>query len=73
MEDQLKYIIRETLWMARRYADNRTTYAPYIFNECLDMAESLGVKIEDDIDIGKYARDGMLGSWIKDTQKFEKE
>jgi hypothetical protein len=35
MEDKLKIkqAVKEILWMARRYADGRATYAPQLFNE----------------------------------------
>ena len=30
--EKLEEIIRNTLWMARRYADQRSTYAPSVVN-----------------------------------------
>lgn len=72
----LEYIVKETLWMARRYAHNRRTYAPSIVNECVDIAnKQLNLNIlPDTVDgIEMYARDGDLGKWNSDLQKFERE
>jgi hypothetical protein len=35
-EELLAHALRETLWMARRYADLRQTYAPGMFNDALE-------------------------------------
>lgn len=55
-------IIRETLWMARRYADGRATYAVAQVNEALDRADALGIPIEPDRTLldpaGRRATDG---------------
>lgn len=68
----LKEIVRETLWMARRYAHNRITFAPTVVNELIDALSELGIEISYDIDIGKYCDDGMLGKWNKEKREFEK-
>lgn len=39
---QLLYCLRETLWMAGRYAEKRQTYAPWMFNEALKILDDLG-------------------------------
>lgn len=75
LEDQLKAahsIIIETLWMARRYADGRMTFAPTTVNECIDAAIKLGIDIQPDND-DMYATDGTLGKWDPKRGKFEKE
>ncbi len=69
---KLEYIIRETLWMARRYADGRRTYAPGTVNEAIDLALELGIDIAGPTE-PIYATDGDLGEWNPDTGKFEKE
>ena len=72
----LEYIVKETLWMARRYANNRRTYSPTIVNNCIDIAiKQLGIKIEKDTvgGIELYAKDGDLGKWNSELQKFEME
>lgn len=70
---QLESIIRETLWMARRYAHGRSTYAPRMFNEAYDTAKSLGINIAPDaINGSDYADDGMFGRWNPSTKNFEK-
>ena len=70
-EEKLEHIIIHTLWMARRYADGRSTYAPGMVNEAIDMALELG------IDLGGppeeiYAEDGMFGTWNPTIKSFEK-
>ena len=70
--NQLRYIIQETLWMARRYADGRSTYAPATVNECIMMAEKLNIDIAGPTE-PPYAKDGMFGEWNPETKKFEKE
>lgn len=69
--EALENIVSQTLWMARRYADNRSTYAPSIVNECIDKALELEIDMSgppEEI----YARDGMFGSWNPQTKCFEK-
>jgi len=36
MDDELKAAIKDIVWMARRYADGRRTYAPSMFNDAYD-------------------------------------
>ena len=69
---QLRQIIAETLPLARRYADNRSTYTPSLVNEAIDKALELGIKLHTGND-PQYARDGMLGEWNPKTKRFEKE
>ena len=71
----LEYIITETIWMARRYANKRQTFAPSTVNECIDLALKMGVEIApDSVDgINMYANDGGLGKWVPNCACFEKE
>lgn len=69
---QLKQIIRETLPLARRYAHNRSTFAPTAVNEAIDKALELGVELFNGDD-PQYADDGDFGKWNPKTKKFEKE
>jgi hypothetical protein len=72
--DVMRYIIRETMWMARRYAHKRSTFAPGSVNECIMLAESIGINIEvDGAENIMYAEDGMLGKWNPDKECFEGE
>tara|TARA_R100001086_G_scaffold246872_2_gene179858 strand:+ start:1004 stop:1345 length:342 start_codon:yes stop_codon:yes gene_type:complete len=76
--NKLKYIVRETIWMARRYAHNRRTFAPSTINECIDIALKMEINIDKDRMLGQnetvmYAEDGDLGKWNSELQKFEKE
>ena len=44
----LRQIIIDTIWMARRYADGRFTYAPSMVNDALDMCKEMGLDIRND-------------------------
>ena len=72
--DSLRHIIKETLPYARRYCDNRCTFAPSVVNECIDIAKKYGIELEPDkvLDDRDYAKDGMLGSWNPASQRFVK-
>lgn len=70
-EIHLEYIIRQTIWMARRYADNRSTYATSMFNEARDLCIDLGiVGLKPDADGSIYARDSMFGDWVPGENRF---
>lgn len=45
---QLEQIIKDTFWMARRYANGRQTYATWVINQSLDKLAELGIQIDDD-------------------------
>jgi hypothetical protein len=73
---QLSRYLEETLWMARRYADGRSTYAPGMVNAAVDGALALGVPVKEDC-IGlndvkprMHAHDGQLGHWDASKQAF---
>ena len=69
---KLEEIIRNTLWMARRYADQRSTYAPSVVNISIQEAQALDIDITQDSTIGgMFARDGMFGVWDTETQRFK--
>lgn len=70
---RLKNIIINTLWMARRYAHNRCTYAPTAVNEAIDECKELGIHIDPDTELGMYADDGMFGQWNPEIKRFEKQ
>jgi hypothetical protein len=72
-EEMLENIIRETMWMARRYAHGRSTYAPDQFNKALDQAIDLGLNIPADKNGKIYADDGMFGEWCTESQTFIKK
>lgn len=72
-EEQLESIIRDIMWMARRYADGRSTYAPNMFNRAMDLCIDLGVNVKPDGPDQKiYADDGMLGKYDPKTKTFYK-
>lgn len=74
-EKILEQIIRDTLWMARRYANRRSTFTPSTVNESIDLAIKMGIDIKPDtVDgIEMYALDGTLGKWNAKNQTFEGE
>ena len=47
-EQILEAILRNTFWMARRYANGRKTYTPSVINNALSQLFFIGIKIEDD-------------------------
>lgn len=60
----LENIIKDTLWMARRYADGRRTYAVSMVNDAIDKCNELGIEIKEDhtlINGNKYATDADFG------------
>lgn len=57
-EEALERIVRELHWMARRYADGRSTYATARFNDCTRHLLALGVDLQPGRE-GLWARDGM--------------
>ena len=70
-------IIEDTLWMALRYADGRSSYATEMVNKAKDAALALEINLggvdhtlEDD---WGYAVDGDFGYWNPDTSSFIKE
>ena len=70
--DNLEQMIKQIWWMARRYADGRSTSAPSIVNQIYDKCQKMNVDLGDD-DGKKYADDGNFGIWIPEKQTFEKE
>ena len=61
--DALRGIVRDTLWMARRYADGRRTYAVGMCNDAIAKAAELGLTFEDKPDVPFIARDGDGPDW----------
>lgn len=69
---QLRTALTEIWWMARRYANGRSTYAPYEFNSVTQKLRHVGLLT--DTDNGEmWASDGDLGKWDPDTKQFEGE
>lgn len=66
--------LMDLLWMARRYADGRSTYVPSVFNEIYEKLlhsypELINSEREDGtLDYFPYAQDGMYN---KDTGSFD--
>ena len=53
----LRNIIRDFHWMARRYADGRSSYAPGMFNRHVQALINLDFEFADNAP--RFARDGM--------------
>jgi hypothetical protein len=45
----LKFVIQEIYWMARRYASGRQTYAPSMYNDAIRLALKHGVLLSEDM------------------------
>ncbi len=46
-KEKIREAIKDIIWMARRYADSRQTYAPTLFNDAYDiLREEFGDKID---------------------------
>ena len=70
--EHLKEAVAEIWWMARRYAEGRSTYAPHQFNIITQSLRESGLL--DDTDNGElWASDGDLGKWDSEAKKFEGE
>lgn len=56
--DEARHVVRETLWMAGRYANGRQTYAVSMYNEARETAEAGGYagEAEPAVDGGEMAR-----------------
>ncbi len=68
--EQLRSIIQDILWMARRYASGRKTYSVKMINDAIDLALELGIDIGSDSTVGgMYAKDGMFDKeWFEDNK-----
>lgn len=64
----LKRVIKDIWWMARRYADGLSTFAPSLYNQMIDLAIKNGVQIDSN---EIYAENGNLGKWIPEQQCFK--
>lgn len=68
--ESLVGIIREIWWMAKRYADGRSTYAPDTVNRCVDILLKMGIQLSPDLNT-LYAEDGNFGKWCSTHQRFD--
>lgn len=72
-EEKVKYAIKEILWMSRRYADGRRTFAATSFNDAYDtLRDIFGEAIEYN-DISKWkdetlTSDGKYFPYAQDGQ-----
>jgi hypothetical protein len=73
----LRYIIAQTLWMARRYADNRSSYAVGMLNDAVHELDRAGLSHlftgDPAEDYKRFADDGMFGRYDSETRTFKKE
>lgn len=73
--EELRGIIEDVMWMSRRYADMRRTFAPNTFNNALMRLQALGLghlcqADESGTHPQMWARDGQLGEWDPVTKRF---
>lgn len=62
---ELEEIVLSTWWMARRYATGRLSYAPGLYNNAIEKAKKLGLKLQEDtIEVPStiYAKWGRTGN-----------
>ncbi len=59
VEIKLQYL-SDLVWMARRYADGRSTYAVSLYNDIVRSLVGRGVPLLK-LDEGLWAKDGMFG------------
>jgi len=75
--EELKQIIQDTIWMAFRYVDGRSTYAPSMFNMAVHKLDSLGLSHlhagDATANNRRFAEDGMLGEWNPELRNFIKK
>ena len=58
----LRQLLADTLWMAQRYADGRSTYAVGMYNDAAHTLLRLGFPLRPDPTTGTiWAKDGMFG------------
>jgi len=62
---ELRGIVEQVLYMARRYADGTTSTAPHTVNTCIRKAGELGIVLPPDTTLqdpaGRLVTDGSLG------------
>lgn len=62
---ELRGILEQVLYMARRYADGTTSTAPSTVNACIRKAEELGIVLQPDTVLrdpaGRFATDAAHG------------
>ena len=55
----LEMIVKDFHWMARRYCDGRSSYAPSLFNEHTKRLLELGIILDSNSDGTIWAGDGV--------------
>ena len=70
--DAARRFIRDTFWMARRYANGRSTYAPGMYNDALAAVIEAGVITLDELqsdDVTAWAGGGNFDVTSKHIAK----
>lgn len=57
--NKLIEIVKDFHWMARRYVDGRSTYAPSLFNDHVRALQQMGIELNPGSDNTIWANDGM--------------
>lgn len=71
----LRSIVQNTLWMARRYADGRMSYAVSTYNDAVHALDDEGLghllKPEPEhLGAARFANDGMFGTYDPETRRY---
>jgi hypothetical protein len=72
--EQLRGIIQDIFWMARRYAHGRHTYAPQSIRDTYLTLKKLGIKVKHDIVLKAPEPDEVGGmsfrsDWLDDCNE----
>ena len=75
--EALKQILQDVMWMAFRYVDGRSTYAPHMFNMAVHELDRLGLSHlhvgDSAFENKRFAADGMFGEWNPELKTFIKK
>ena len=72
----LKSLVKDTLWMARRYAHGRSSYAVSMYNQSVHRLDAIGLDsllVPDNVDGKRFADDGMFGEYDPATRRYVKK
>lgn len=63
---KMRKIIKNTFWMARCWAGENNLFAPYLFNQSVDLAIQCKLPVQK-----KYCNDKIYGKWNSCYRKFK--
>lgn len=68
--EKIKEAVKDILWMARRYANGRKTYAPSLFNDAYDI---LRTEFGDEVDRKGFTHTGSNETYYDITIEHTKD